>query len=61
MSKRVAIKVVRRSYWITAVDMPYKDHTLDRAVAVFLRAADREWDRRNPNPKGVQSRPARPA
>jgi hypothetical protein len=57
MRKRVAAKVVRRSYWLTAAEMPYKDGTLTRAVEVFLRAADREFERRNWIPIAIVVRP----
>jgi hypothetical protein len=57
MRKRVAIKVVRRSYWFTAEEMPYTDATLTRAVEVFLRAADREWERRNMVPIAIVVQP----
>jgi hypothetical protein len=57
MRKRLAFKVVRRSYWFTAEEMPYKDGTLTRAVEVFLRACDREWERRNMVPIAIVVQP----
>jgi len=65
MRKRVAAKVMRRQDEAPAA---YRGATITRARALFLRAADRDWERRNMvpihivvQPQEGAVRPARPA